>query len=202
MNVSGNHHNKDVSTQRCFVAIALPGSIREGLHSFQAALRRAGVNLRWVNAEQLHITLFFLGPCTPDTIATVAGHLRAAARDVAPFDLRIEAPNVFGPPAAPRVVWVGVRDDSGTLARWHGDLKARFSGIGIPLEDRPFHPHVTIGRTKSRRGARTLTSALHTVSLPSLEVFRVRDLRLYSSALSREGARHTVLHSVPLKGEP
>ncbi|HEX5707510.1 MAG TPA: RNA 2',3'-cyclic phosphodiesterase, partial [Pyrinomonadaceae bacterium] len=109
----------------------------------------------------------------------------------------IEGTGLFPPRGAPRVLWLGVKDDSGGLARLHQRLEDECEATGFPRETRAFNPHLTIARLRNPEGVRPLAS-LHTTTEFTSRPFDVREFVLMRSQLGPGGSRYTALSHHPL----
>lgn len=98
----------------------------------------------------MHLTLCFLG----ETDSTAVPHLAALLHDLCapeqPFELQLGPVGAFPHLAAPRVVWVGLEDAIDALTRLAGLISSAVAPFRAAPESRPFHPHITIGRTRGR----------------------------------------------------
>jgi len=185
---------------RLFVAIDLDGAARAAVATEQRRLaaamgeRRAAV--RWARPEHLHVTLVFLADVPdarlPEIVAAVGADL-----DREPFDLVFAGIGVFPPHGAPRAVWVGVGGGEGALRAVQREVTDRIARLGIPLEPRPFAPHLTLGRMRALRPSdRTLVLAGARGDRVASVV--VDHATLYLSRPSSEGPRYTELARVTL----
>ena len=175
---------------RLFVALDLPGDVRTALATW--ADEAAPPAVRRVAAANLHLTLAFLGSRDDDAAQAVAELLQVAAR---PLGRQRTAGALWLPPRRPGVLTVALGADE-ALADLHGDVVAALvQAIGFEPEQRPFRPHVTVGRV--RRGTRIDTRRdLHP---PPPEVsFRAPALTLYRSHTPAGGARYEPLARVLL----
>ena len=172
---------------RLFVALELPAQARAALAGWAAAVAPAA--MRRVPAENLHVTLAFLGSRPPGDAETVAALLDGLARPLGP--LAVEDP-LWLPPRRPGVLAVALRAGPG-LAELHADLVAALAGaIGFEPERRALRPHVTVAR--ARREAR-----LRAVELdppPPVLRFEPEALVLYRSYTGAGGARYEALARV------
>ncbi len=188
------------STARLFVAVNLPESVRRSIWTKTRTMRDAGLPVRWVPAEQLHITLRFLGSVDTGMISRVREALEPAAAGARPFRIVLRDVGAFPSLARARVVWIGVEPSPG-LADLHRRVGEVLESLGFEPEDRPFHAHVTLGRARPRRGlARgALEEAAPRVAVR--EETEVSHIYLMRSRLSPDGARHSVEAACPLRGE-
>jgi 2'-5' RNA ligase len=189
-----------METIRSFVAILLPDEIRQAAASLADSLRPLGRRVSWVKAENLHLTLKFLGNHSPEDLRRVTEGLAEATTGVAPFELLLTGLGAFPDLRRPRVIWVGATDGAqaaiALALRVEGSLHRR----GLPKEERPFSPHLTIGRVKDPRGLHALSSAIADERARVMGRFQVSAIHLMRSDLSREGARYTILQVFPLSG--
>src|SRR5262245_3926353 len=175
---------------RAFVAVLLPDDVRARLAATADELRARAPRLSWVRAENLHLTLRFLGEVDPVTLERVQEAMDVAAATVAPFTVSLGGLGGFPGGHAPRVLWAGVRAGGEGLVALHAALESALTARGIPGEGRAFHPHVTLGRARERRGASGLSGALDRG--PGFGEAPVTALHLMRSELDPRGARHTV----------
>jgi 2'-5' RNA ligase len=124
------------------------------------------------------------------------------ARDVAqpPFDMVLEGAGVFPPRGAPRVLWVGVTAGAGAIIDLQRGLAARIAALDLALEDRPFHPHLTIARWKGSRPA-DRERALRAARPGAIVRTPIEYATLYQSRLSPSGPAYTPLARANLAGE-
>jgi 2'-5' RNA ligase len=181
---------------RSFVAVLLPDAVRTRLAATIAELRPRAPGLAWARAENLHLTLRFLGELRAEGLEGAREAVRAAATGVGPFTVALGGLGGFPSPRAPRVVWAGVTAGADELTALYAALEAALIARGIPGEARGFHPHVTLARARERRGAEGLARALG--AGPGFGEMRVTAVHLMGSELDPRGARYSVLGEAPL----
>jgi RNA 2',3'-cyclic 3'-phosphodiesterase len=177
-------------TIRAFVAVLLPEAVRDRIHATAAGLRARAPTVAWVRADNLHLTLRFLGEVEPTALAVIDGALAQAAGTVAPFPVTLGGLGGFPGPRTPRVVWVGVTEGAGGLVALHAGVEAALGAVGVAPEGRSYHPHVTLGRA---RGGRSGPGVSGDEGWGGLGTFRVEAIHLMRSELGPAGARHTTL---------
>jgi 2'-5' RNA ligase len=183
---------------RSFVAVLLPDPLKARLDEAAAPLRQQGGAVSWVRAENLHVTMRFLGGVDEATIGKVREALAEAAAGVAPFRIVLQGFGGFPTARAPRVVWAGVSDGGEQLGALHARVEAALARRRIPAEGRAFHPHVTLGRAREPRGAGGLAEALGAPGAPLGQTL-VDAIHLMRSDLHPSGARYSVLAREPLR---
>jgi len=169
---------------RLFVAIDLPEQVKSALAGFAHDLPAA----RWVGAEELHLTLRFIGEVDDPTFAAIRNAL-AAVRFSA-FPLTLCDVGHFPPGRrAPRVIWVGMNPCAG-LAQLQRDVELALIDAGIPPDERRFSPHITLARLKE--GVPSSVERFEKLHAGfACPAFEVDEFILYSSLLTRSGAIHT-----------
>lgn len=183
---------------RLFVAVNLPDDVRHATYEATAPVRNAVADVRWTPAESLHVTLKFLGEVHEARCEAIAAALHAAGRAHAPFPMRLDALDAFPSRARPHI-WILHVEDDGGLGRLHHDVDARLEQLGFERDERPFVPHVTIGRTRARRGS----TPAQPPALPRVNAgseIRVESVDLMKSQTDPRGARYERLAAAPLAG--
>ena len=178
---------------RTFIAIEFDDAIRQRLVQAQERLREAGCEVRWARAEQMHLTVKFLGEIDPATVGAVAEAMAHAAEAVAPFEVEVAGLGAFPPRGAPRVVWAGVEDPGGHVQQLQARLERRLEPLGFERERRAFHPHLTLGRVKDRHGADRLRERIEGQPARRFGRQHIEELVLLQSELKPTGAVYTLL---------
>jgi 2'-5' RNA ligase len=182
---------------RLFIAIPLPPDVgaraSEILPSTLPALRR-------VKAENLHITLAFLGQTPDERLGDVTAAAAEAAAPVSAFRLAFDGAGRFPERGRPRVAWLGIADGAPSVVELGAGVYAGLRRRGLRFDDRPLAPHLTLARVvedASLAEAKTVGAALEGLSVAHL-AFEVKDIAVVQSVLSPKGPRYTALATVPL----
>ncbi len=183
---------------RTFIAVKVEDTILARLRAVQQHLRTAGVQVAWVPAEGMHLTLKFLGNVAESRLPEITRALQLAANTLSPFHLSVVSVGGFPTPARLRVVWAGIGDGAGALCALAEAVDTQLVACGFPREDRPFTPHITLGRVKSPAGGSRLAELLGEHREETYGEMAVSEIHLIRSNLSPTGARYTVLQVVPL----
>lgn len=182
---------------RTFVAVEVPDQFAPLIESVRAALAGAVGKIRWVRAGGTHVTLAFLGEAGLDRVPGLVRRLGEAARGEAPFPLGFDGVGVFPHARRATVLWLGVRDPTGGMARLQRAVEAGLGLEGFVADDRPFFPHVTLGRWREPLTAERVEALLHTPTPPLEGTWMVRALRLMESRLTQEGSVYSVVEVLP-----
>lgn len=186
---------------RAFIAIRLGAEVDSAIAAFQTRLRRSVQGVAWTDPENFHLTLRFLGSqVTADSLQTISEGLSeglaAIARATAAFEIEVRAAGAFPSLNRPRVIWVGLQ--SGELKGLAARVEALAIEAGLPAEERPFSPHLTLGRVRVPVRSPALRRELEEAGKLAFGVSTVRELILFQSRLSPHGAKYLALGSYAL----
>ena len=176
---------------RSFVAVELDPAVRAPLVDLLRRQLPRTREVRWCTEQQLHVTLKFLGDVADGQLPAVCDAVRAAARSVEPFALRLSALGFFPSPRSPRVLWCGVEDPAGGCARWLELADPLFEELGFSRETRAFHAHVTLGRSKGPGGGEVMRRVLEQFAVAPTPEMTVEQVVLFESRLTPGGAQYT-----------
>ena len=178
---------------RLFVAIEIPSEIRNALAAFLKELCGIAPQPKWVRAENLHVTLKFLGETDPSKLGAIERAL-AAIRSPQPVSLEFRGLGFFPNERKPRVFWIGM-EASANLKTLVDEIDHTAHKLGFPLEDRPFTPHLTLARFNPPGLPPKLASAAMEHSTRSFGPLVARDFHLIESKLKSTGAEYTTVQS-------
>ncbi|MSS70343.1 MAG: RNA 2',3'-cyclic phosphodiesterase [Candidatus Latescibacteria bacterium] len=183
-----------MATIRTFIAIAPTEEVRQKIGQMIEDLKPHAQGIRWVKAENLHLTLRFLGDVEESRMPEVHQAVVSAAGQ--PFSIRPGALGAFPNVHRPRVLYVSLEGGLEALLGLQHRVEDELVGRGFPREDRPFAPHLTIGRAmRDRRGAINLPS----ISDPAVSDTVVREVLVMKSDLRPDGPIYTPMARVGLK---
>jgi RNA 2',3'-cyclic 3'-phosphodiesterase len=183
---------------RAFVAVSIPSEVRENLREVSRKLRSMGLVGSFSRVESIHLTLKFLGDIPESDLDRLAEAIKTSVSGIEPFQVRVGGAGVFPGLSAPRVVWIGVEHDE-RLRLLQARVEASFEKLGFPPEGRPFRPHLTLARLKSRDNLENLVSYLRNEGKSESAGEVVVDaVHLYRSELRPDGARYTQLRTATL----
>jgi 2'-5' RNA ligase len=190
---------------RTFVAILLDDALREAVGAVVERLRPLGGSVAWVPAANLHLTLQFLGDQPEERLAAAEAALDDAAARSAPIETALHGIGAFPGLERPRILWVGLAQGALEVRALQARLAEALAREGFPREERPWHPHLTIGRVHDDRRWRreagpALRQALAQVAGTRFGTLRISEVALMRSDLSPRGARYTLRSVAALGG--
>jgi 2'-5' RNA ligase len=186
---------------RTFVAVELTPEIRGRANQLIAKLRRVVADVRWVEPENLHLTLKFLGDVDVLEIPRVCEAVNAAVDDFSPFELEIIGAGAFPDLVRPRTLWLGVGEGAEGMAELHDRLQSALAPLGFREEGRRFRPHVTLGRVRDSYEDSRFAQVFAEHADHHAGNMLVGDVTVFSSELSRQGSRYEVLTHADFGGD-
>ncbi|MDD1751116.1 MAG: RNA 2',3'-cyclic phosphodiesterase [Methanothrix sp.] len=183
---------------RLFIAIEIPGEIKQEMADVQRRLRDIGVDAGWTRPEGIHLTLKFLGETPESKVPDILDALTRALGGTGGFRLEVERVGTFPNAKNARVVWVGVSGDIERLMNLQTAVEDAMAGLGLERDDRPFTPHLTLGRIKYLRSKEKWLNILEEIKNIKLAGFDVKAVALMKSELKRTGAVYTEIGRVEL----
>jgi 2'-5' RNA ligase len=193
-----------MATLRTFIAIELDRELKNQLRHVQDQLRAQGVTrgVRWVQPDGIHLTLKFLGDTPLERVEEVKAALARAAAKVGPFSFAVSGLGCFPNARQPRVVWVGLQEPTGTVVRLRDAVEAQVAPLGFPTENRPFNPHLTLGRVQrdsSKSEVRKIGEAVAASAIGAVGEMTATTVCFIQSDLKPSGAVYTTLFETELK---
>ena len=178
---------------RLFVALEIPSMVRENLAELLTSLRAVSPQTRWVRPENLHVTLKFIGELPEAKLGVIRSAL-AAVRSDQPVMLDFRGLGFFPNQKHPRVFWAGI-EASPNLKLLAAQIEKAMEKVGIPREQRPFSPHLTLARFEPPWLAEQLRAAIQEHAAREFGPLRTNQFHLIESKLKPSGAEYTTVES-------
>ena len=185
---------------RSFLAFELPLRIKEQVGEISKELQQSRLPVRWVKVENIHLTVVFLGSVPKETMAAVKQKAGSIADKFSAFKIRLNRVGVFPNSRRPRVLWIGLDGEIGGLSDLRDQLQAQLEELGFKPENRPFRPHLTLGRFKGtlNRGEELKWILDRFRDINSDDEY-LKELVLFKSDLRPAGPIYTKMAAWPLK---
>ncbi|MBI5077259.1 RNA 2',3'-cyclic phosphodiesterase [Candidatus Falkowbacteria bacterium] len=174
---------------RCFISINLPTEIRKFLGDIISRLDELnqGQNIKWVEAENIHLTLAFLGEITPQQVEVLSQGLDTIK--FTPFSVSLNQLGAFPSVLQPQVIKISLRDDGHNLQKISDAIRQILSKLKIDADDKPFSAHITLGRIKNRGVAKI------NLQIPIEPLaFIIEHVDLMQSQLTPRGPVHSLIN--------
>lgn len=178
-------------TKRLFVAVTVDDDVRDLARRCQSALIGVGP-VRWVAPEAMHITIKFLGDTEIGQLPELLAVLQESALGQKEFVAVLGGVGGFPNSSRARTLWLGVGVGAAELRLLQQQVETNLAARGFPRDERPFTPHLTIGRSRELVKLPALPNELahERVSCP------VKGMTLFESRLGRAGPNYIPLATV------
>ncbi|OGP67159.1 MAG: 2'-5' RNA ligase [Deltaproteobacteria bacterium RBG_16_44_11] len=186
---------------RAFLAVELSEEVLQAVDLLQAKLKKEiKGKISWTKSQGNHITLKFFGNIDKDDIKNICAVVEKQVALVLPLSLTIEKMGVFPDARRPRVLWLGATGDVEELTALQIKMESDFEGIGFERENRPFRAHLTLGRIKIPQETTGISESLSKYCNCTIGEFSCRELVLFQSKLTPQGAVYTKLKKFNFSG--
>jgi 2'-5' RNA ligase len=179
---------------RLFTAVDPSPEVRENLERLLARLRPTA-HLKWSGAENIHLTLKFIGEWPEDELPRLKQTL-AALPVPEPFEVRVAGLGFFPNARAPRVFWVGVQAPP-ALVDFARAVDQALAPLGIAAETRAYSPHLTLARVREGERLEGFRKAVEPLTATDFGAFQPDRFSLYQSRTSPAGSVYVKLEEYP-----
>lgn len=178
--------------KRIFIAVRIVPE--EALSAMIASFRNGMPDdrIKWTDTGNIHITLAFPGNTEDSIIPAISRMLSEKCSAYEEFEIEIKGAGVFKSIADPRILWAGIERQEKLSALAH-IVADGLNDLGIQLEDRPYNPHLTIGRIKHITDRESFTKLIAKYRDQKLQTIRVKEIILYESILKQTGPEYKPL---------
>jgi 2'-5' RNA ligase len=173
---------------RCFIAVNIPKEIKDYLADIILQLDKQNhqVKIKWVEQENIHLTLTFLGEITDKQAALLLENLIEIKFE--PFIVNLDNISAFPNIDQPRVLKIGIMDKTGQLRQINSEIKQLLPKLKIAFDDKPFSSHLTLGRMRDGESRVNLKINVEPLS------FQISNFDLMKSQLTPTGPIYTKLN--------
>jgi 2'-5' RNA ligase len=182
---------------RAFIAIELSEGTRAeacaAAQALQSSLKAANADVKWVAADNIHLTLRFLGNIDRHMLSSVETVLADIAAKCRPFTICLKGLGAFPDPSSPKVIWAGVSDGAAEAVHLSACIESSLVKLGVPTESRVFSPHITLGRVRSEKNIDKLRKAIESSTFEAASKTQVGHITLFKSQLAPGGSIYTSL---------
>jgi RNA 2',3'-cyclic 3'-phosphodiesterase len=182
---------------RTFIAVPLPDLLKQDVDKLIVGFKPLADGISWVRAANLHFTLRFLGDIEKNSIPALKQSIESHLSGISQFKIRLAGLGCFPNLNRPRVVWVAAAGDIEQMKELAGKVETACRESDYGSADKPFAPHLTIGRVKFPSGLDELIGNIKTVKFET-DSFTVEKVIIYKSDLTPRGPIYTVMGEVVL----
>jgi len=189
---------KNLEKVRSFIAVNLNPEIKEYLASLQANLNVPETKIKWVEKNNLHLTMKFLGYISLEQTILIKSKLKEIASQYRPFIIRLSSNiGIFPTYQMPRIIWVGIKEGINQLNELYNSIENNLSNKGFPRENKDFTGHITIGRVKFIRDKDNFIQILKSIEVNNFSQ-EVGSIDLMESKLTPNGPIYNITAKLPL----
>lgn len=184
---------------RLFIAVPVPEKIREIIQNGISKAKAADADIKWVEGDNLHLTLKFLGDQPESRVKDLVAALEQAVSTHTGLALEFTQVGFFPHRSRPRVIWMGMQGEIALINELAISIDQKLVPLGIAAENKR-QWHLTLGRVRSERNLSDLVSQVDTIfsSLRGQE-WVINSLILYQSTLTPQGPIYKELGQFNLK---
>jgi 2'-5' RNA ligase len=171
--------------KRTFIAVKIEAGekLQELISTLRSELKNDSI--KWVDTDNLHITVAFLGNTAEETIKKVTSVLTKSCIGFGDFTFTISGLGIFKNLNDPRVIWAGI-ERSDKFANLNDIIKSGLNDSGIEIEDRQFRPHLTLGRIRLLKNRYPLEDLIGKYSKSIFQNVNVTEIVFYESVLQQD----------------
>ena len=184
---------------RTFIALPVAGSPVEAVSAMIGDMQEAGVSAKWVEPQNMHLTLKFLGDLPRTRIQPLTDAVNRAVQGEPRFEIALRGAGAFPSPARPRVLWVGVSEGADRVARLSRSIDESTMASGFAPADKAFRPHLTIGRVRGESAGTRGADVISRYSDAFWGTVSVDCIHVVASVLKPSGPVYTSLARIPLE---
>lgn len=186
---------------RLFLAIEIPSIIKEKIAALAQEIGPAlpKANVKWVNENNLHITLVFLGETPQERLKALAGATREALREAPVFKATLSGLGAFPKEKAARVLWIGLAEGARQINSLSEKLRRTLHAAAFLFDDKESHAHVTIARFHEPLINHAALLGFMRRPDPALGIWSVQEITLLQSTLTPQGPLYGSIEKFPLR---
>lgn len=179
---------------RTFIAFELSSDIKNEFAELQEKLKKAGADVKWVNPNNIHLTLKFFGEISDDKVAPISKILDEISSENRPFKISLSGLGAFPDLNRPRVLWVGIGEGASSAEQIAKSLENNLEKLGFSKEERPFRAHFTLGRVKSGKNKSELKQKILSLE-PRPASCTINSITFFRSILTPKGPIYTSIYA-------
>lgn len=183
---------------RVFIAIDVPEEIKLKAHKVQELVDRLSLDIKYVELHNLHFTMKFIGEVSEGDVASIQKAMLTAAKQFPPFPIKLKGVTAFPKPTLAKVIAIDVEEGKETLTALANILSKELGVLGFNEEERPFEPHLTIGRLRTPTAKQELITLLKELETKEIGSMIVSTMKLVQSNLTRQGPIYKDVFAVQL----
>lgn len=177
---------------KTFISSDTGVEVKKLINDIKAKILLKSNAIKWVNRENIHLTLRFIGPTVIDEISKLNSMLENVSKNFKDFSLEINGTGCFPKEERPRIIWLGIKGEVAKLNDLVLSINKNLEEMGYPNDDRNFVPHITLGRIKyPQKNIPDLRSFLN-YSFKPIEI-KVKKFSLFQTETFSSGSIYSLI---------
>lgn len=186
-------------SMRSFLAFPISGALKERLKYILDRLHATGADVKWVEPQNIHLTIKFLGELEENRMESIISLLEERCREFVPITSYLSEVGAFPDLQHPRIVWAALDDSKKEIGGIVEVLRGEMIKLGIAKDEHPFKSHLTLGRVRSSANLKNLIQAMHQITFEGKIEQTFDKIVLYKSTLTPQGPIYDVLREYGLR---
>lgn len=187
---------------RSFLAFDIPDEVRGKLSNLVADFREKEKRIKWVDVENLHVTMKFFGDIEEEFLfGEISSQIEAVTAKNKAINLYCQGIGVFPNWKYPSVVWAGFSGDSESIIKLQSGIENALLDSDVHKDERMFRLHLTLGRVKGRIKNSPIVDLVEKLGPVKFGEVPVKRLLLYKSVLTKAGPVYTQIGEFRLQGD-
>lgn len=182
---------------RLFIALKIEKEIQQKFNTIITDFKTKGGKVKWVDAKNLHITLKFLGNTDVKLVDSIISQLHKSAKNYQATESNFTTLGGFPHLRKPKVIWADIDKNKNLIIEVAQSIDNALSEINIEKNDKPFTPHLTLGRVKSYDELKPLTEYLSNYTFENIPI-TFDSILLIQSTLTQQGPIYRTLEEITL----
>lgn len=191
-----------MNTIRAFIAIEIDKPNRQKILDLILRLKRSDADIKWLDENQIHLTVKFLGNIDKNKIQETRGIIKPVTDNFSVFTIRFSKIGAFPNMRQPRVIWIGFDKGAESLKLLNNKIETGLEKIGFKKEGREYKAHLTLGRVKSLKNIAKLMPLINEINFQAHDEIEIKRLVLFQSTLTSKAAIYAPLAEFPLSTYP
>lgn len=184
---------------RLFIAVEVEKELKDKILDIQGRFRKIDADIKYVEPENLHYNIKFLGEITENKVEMIKKTLENAVKPFEKFKIHIFGLGAFPSKNYAKVLWIGIKEGKQELIGLAKEVDRQLGSIGIKQESREFQPHLTLGRVKSGRNKENLLKIMNELENIDIGIIKAEKIILFKSELTQKGPIYEQIYSVNLR---
>lgn len=168
------------------------------LLEFEREIKNSGANVKFVEPENIHLTIKFLGDTDESLIDRIKDIMNDSVKNMEPFEIQLKGAGIFPNERYIKVIWIGIKNGE-SIGKIASRIDEKLSNLGFQKEKRKFSAHLTIARVKNVKNKEKLVQIIEKYRQVEFVNIKVNSIKLKKSDLTPKGPIYTTIKEIEFK---